>query len=187
MKNKNESLIIVLIVLTLVGTGIGCRTVDLGPLNTEGEKLARMASLSRVISFVAVSTRLQNKPENAREFTLAKTAIELLFLEEKFDVESLREALVSIPDGKLVNDKAGLIIMTVALLFTDTAGNPIGIQTPAEVKAVAGGLRDGIDMALRMYGPNTVQPASVVVPVPAMGKTTVIYKDANDKLNIVNQ
>ena len=123
----------------------GCSTFGGGKANDAAQQLASMA---RVAAFVGASTYLQSHPEQRPAFEMARTAADSLLQSDSIDPLALREALAMLPVDELRGERSAIWCGAAQLLFENANGQTAPVQTPAQVKAFAAAIRDGLGLAL---------------------------------------
>ena len=131
----------------------GCATIK---DKSEAES-RRLSSIARITSFTAAAIYLDRNPQDAKYFVLARNGVEVLLAGGEITPEALREALAQLPIGEMKADSAAIVV-TAAILLVEESGIASPIETPEGAKAVALGVRDGLNLALALQPPPTLEP-----------------------------
>lgn len=138
-----------LLLACLLAGFTGCGSLHWEP-QTE---TARLQSIARVATFTGSSLYLMEKPQEMPKFVMARQAVNVLVANDgAIDPLALREALSSLPISELKAERTSVIIAMTAVMIWDTFGMTTPTM-PSQVKAVAEGIRDGLDMALSTVSP----------------------------------
>lgn len=115
--------------------------------------LARIQSGAKVAAYVTASIDMQKHPARVVPYAKVRDGLALILTNETIDPLQVAEFLrTNLPVQNLNGDTTSIIVAAVGMLFADQLG-AVEIKNPPEVKALATGIRDGLDIALAAYTP----------------------------------
>lgn len=137
------------LLLTLAGLALtcgGCALFSRG--STTDQKLADVRNLSYAAASIGTAEALKQNPGWRPQFEAAFHRLDQLVIQKTVTGDFLRQLVANLPVKELKSDTARIAIEGATLLFDQTVGTRVNIETEPYVLAAATGVRDGLKIAL---------------------------------------
>lgn len=137
------------LLLTLAGLALLCGGCALfSRSSSTDQKLADVRNLSYAAASIGTAEALKQNPGRRPQFEAAFHRLDQLVVQKTVTGDFLRELVAGLPVKELKSDTARIAIEGATLLFDQTVGSRVNIETEPYVLAAATGVRDGLKIAL---------------------------------------
>jgi hypothetical protein len=151
----------VLIAAMLVAFAQSCALFNSG--STTEAKAKDIENLSYAAASAGTSIALQQNPAWRPKFADAFNTLNTLVNGKAITGELLRQIVASLPVKELKSDTARIAIQSATILFDQSVGTSINVESAPYVMAAARGIRNGMGVAL---GVPITELSPIVAPPP---------------------
>jgi hypothetical protein len=131
---------------------------------TSEQKIANVHNLAYAAASIGTQEALAQRPEWRSRFETAYLDLDQLLTSKTITGALLRNVIASLPVRELKSQQARIAINAVTLLYDQSLGTSVNIESQPYLLAAAGGVRDGLKAGLDA-SPHT-EPFRRAVPAP---------------------
>lgn len=128
--------------LSLLPFTTGCKTTPTFTATPES-----LQAKANAIAFAVTAESLRQHPEWTEHFKIAAFEFETLAASTNVTVATITAIVAQLPTQKLQGERAAILISAGTLLLKDEISQ-IAIEQPAELRSVAKGIQQGIELGL---------------------------------------
>lgn len=122
----------------------GCATTP----QTDTQKVARVATISRQAAFVGTKVYLQENPDARPYFVASAAALDVLLQSQNVTPEDFSKAMQGLPVKELQSDSGALIVGSAVVLYDAFLAEHVNLDANAYLRPVIAAVHDGIAKGL---------------------------------------